>query len=65
MYVRALLIERELPVDRVTAMHRAVLENAGICWRPGQSIDSLLDTITQDGLAALTDELREDAIEEG
>lgn len=36
----------ELPLDRVTVMHRDVFRDAGIPWNEGRDLDAELCTIT-------------------
>ncbi|MGB3393221.1 MAG: hypothetical protein WA956_05725 [Stenotrophomonas sp.] len=63
-YLRSLFLDQGLPVDRITLAHRAVLEDAGIPYRVGQSFDSLLDSLDQEQADALADALRDDEMEE-
>lgn len=63
-YLRSLLEDQGLPLERVTAAHRDVLVAADIPYRFGQSLNSLLDSLTQDQADALADVLRDDEMEE-
>lgn len=63
-YLRTLLDERNLTLFRVTEAHRDVLDDAGIPFRLGQSIDSLFDSLNPQQADALADALRDDDMEE-
>lgn len=63
-YLRALFIDQGMPVDRITLVHRDVLETACIPYRIGQSFNSLLDALTPGQADALADALRDDEVEE-
>lgn len=63
-YLRTLFDERNLTLFRITEAHRDVLDDAGIAYRPGQSLDALFDSITPQQADALADALRDDDMEE-
>ncbi len=63
-YLRSLLEDQGLPLDRLTTEHGWALDEARIPWRLGQSLDSLLDSLTPDQADALAQALRDDEMEE-
>ncbi len=63
-YLRSLMEDQALGLDRVTVAHRIELDAAGIPSCIGQSIDSLLDSLTPAQAAALADVLRDDEMED-
>lgn len=54
----------ELPIDRVTVMHRDLFKRAGIEWRDGESMDARMSTLTADQLDGVIEQLRDDDTEE-
>jgi len=54
-----LMRDAELPERQVTVMHRDLFRRAGIEWRDGQSMASLLDGLNLQQLRALVDQLRD------
>lgn len=58
-FTHRLLREAELPYRQVTVMHRDLFRRAGIEWRDGQSMVSLLDSLNLQQLRALVDQLRD------
>ncbi|WP_242875635.1 hypothetical protein [Stenotrophomonas maltophilia] len=58
-FAHQLLREAELPDRQVTVMHRDLFRRAGIDWRDGQNMASLLDSLTLQQLRALVDQLRD------
>ncbi|HIE4342221.1 hypothetical protein I5U90_07935 [Stenotrophomonas maltophilia] len=58
-FAHQLLREVELPDRQVTVMHRDLFRRAGIEWRDGQSMASLLDSLNLQQLRALVDQLRD------
>lgn len=58
-FAHRLLCEAELPDRQVTVMHRDLFRKAGIEWRDGQSMASLLDSLNLQQLRALIDQLRD------
>ncbi len=54
-----LMRDAELPDRQVTVMHRDLFRRAGIEWRDGQSMASLLDSLNLQQLRALVDQLRD------
>ena len=58
-FTHRLLREAELPDRQVTVMHRDLFRRAGIEWRDGQSMASLLDSLNLQQLRALVDQLRD------
>ncbi|MGH8053565.1 MAG: hypothetical protein ACREP4_06570 [Stenotrophomonas sp.] len=63
-FIRALMRDAELPTRQVTVMHRDIFRRAGVSWTDGQAMDNLLDSLNLHDLHRLTDELRDDDIEE-
>jgi len=59
LFAERLLREAELPYRQVTVMHRDLFRRAGIEWRDGQSMASLLDSLNLQQLRALVDQLRD------
>lgn len=63
-YLRSLLEDQGMPLDRLTLEHGWALDEARIPWRAGQSLDSFLDTLDCHQAEALADVLRDDEMEE-
>lgn len=63
-YLRALIEDQGLPLDRLTTEHGWALDEARIPWRLGQSLNSLLDSLDQSQADALAEALRDDEMEE-
>ncbi len=60
LYARTLLREQELPVNKVTVMHRDLFARAGIEWKDGADLDGTLCACTRAQISRLIDQLRED-----
>lgn len=60
LFIRTLLREQELPVNRVTVMHRDLFTGAGIAWVDGQSMDVALEGCTKAQASSLIEQLQDD-----
>lgn len=57
-YIRDLMRQIELPLDRVTVMHRDLFRAAGIPWRDYVDLDAELATLTRGQASRLIDGLK-------
>jgi hypothetical protein len=51
--IRTQLQQRELPMDRVTVMHRDLFARAGIAWNEGADLDGELQALSKDEASRL------------
>lgn len=57
-YIRGLMRQLELPIDRVTVMHRDLFRTAGIAWRDYVDLEAELSLLTLAQAGALIDALK-------
>lgn len=58
LHFRTLLSDRELPVDRVSVMHRPIFEGAHLAWPNGEDLDAVLCAATRTEMSRLIDAVR-------
>lgn len=59
--IRGYLRQLELPLDRVTVLHRDLFTRCGIAWHQGANVDSTLDGLNCAQASALITRLKERA----
>lgn len=60
LFIRRLLREAELPVNRVTILHRDLFARAGIDWVDYVEMDGVLEALNKAQASRLIDQLRDD-----
>jgi hypothetical protein len=61
MAIRGFLSQLELPLDRVTVLHRDLFSRCGIAWHQGANVDTTLEGLTKAQASALITRLKERA----
>lgn len=59
--IRCYLGQLELPLDRVTVMHRDLFSRCGIAWHQGANVDTTLEGLSRAQAQALITRLQERA----
>lgn len=58
LHLRTLLSDAELPLDRVSVMHRPLFEKAGVPWENGANLDGVLSSLSKPDISRLIDAAR-------